>query len=67
MGSVSDENLHFGTLADDPTGVADCDTCSGTAVSGGAPCPSCQDRQQLRNAWWNSSPGPERLRRKLFG
>lgn len=65
--AITDDNLHLGSRENDPTGVADCDQCSGTAVSGGAPCPSCRGRQELRNAWWNSGPGPERLRRKLFG
>ena len=65
MAAVSDENLHFGTLQDDPTGVSDCDICNGTAVVGTEPCQECLQRQQLRNAWWTASGGPERLRETL--
>jgi hypothetical protein len=67
MVAVSEDNLHFGSRPDDPTGVGDCDSCRGGAVVDGAPCSSCRDRQQLRDAWWNSSSGPQRLRRLLDG
>jgi hypothetical protein len=63
--AASEDNLHFGTRPDDPTGVRDCPDCPGTAVVNGMPCPACHDRQQLRNAWWDSSAGPGRLRKTL--
>ena len=67
MSSVSDEDLHLGTLPDDPNGVADCGDCNGHAVVGGTVCPSCRQRQQLRNAWWESSPGSGRLSNWIRG
>jgi hypothetical protein len=63
--TVGETDLHFGTQPDDPTGVRDCPGCSGMAVVDGMPCPACRDRQQLRNAWWNSSAGPGQLRETL--
>lgn len=63
--AVTEDNLHFGSRADDPTGVSDCDACLGKAVVDGAPCADCRARQQLRDAWWNSSAGPQRLWRLL--
>lgn len=65
MSTVTDDNLHFGTLPNDPTGVSDCGTCNGSGVKDGDICPSCLARQEIRNAWWESSGGPERLRRAL--
>lgn len=64
--SVTDDNLHFGSAPDDPTGVRDCAACQGEGTIDRRPCPECSVRQQLRNAWWSSGPGPERLRRKLL-
>lgn len=58
--AVTADNLHFGTDPHDPTGVADCDSCGGRGPDS-ARCESCGDRQQLRDAWWNSSAGPARL------
>ena len=63
--AVTEDNLHFGTHPDDPTGVRDCATCQGDAVVDATPCPDCRARQQLRDAWWNGSSGPERLWRTL--
>lgn len=60
MDNVTDENLHFGTDPNDPTGVRDCEECGGTGPES-VSCPSCGARQQLRDAWWNSSGGPARL------
>ena len=60
MTSVTDDNLHFGTDPSDPTGVNDCESCGGRGPES-ATCTSCQDRQELRNAWWNSSGGPARI------
>jgi hypothetical protein len=59
---VTATDLHFGSEPDDPTGVRDCGTCSGRAVVNGQLCPDCQTRQQLRNAWWASGPGPAQVR-----
>ena len=55
MAAVSNDNLHFGTLPDDPTGVSDCNDCNGHGIKDGAVCPSCRARQEIRNAWWESS------------
>jgi len=59
LAAVTPDGLHFGTDPADPTGVADCEVCGGG--SGLAACESCGARQQLRDAWWNSSTGPARL------
>lgn len=61
------DDLHFGADPDDPTGVRSCDTCHGAAVVNGQICEDCQTRQQLRNAWWASGPGPAELRRLIEG
>ncbi len=65
MATVTEDNLHFGSDPDDPNGVRDCTTCTGSAIVDAAICPDCHSRQQLRTAWWNSSAGPEHLRRTL--
>ena len=58
--AVTDDCLHFGTDPTDPTGVTDCEACGGRGPES-ATCESCGARQQLRDAWWNSSTGPARL------
>lgn len=65
--AVSEDNLRFGSWPGDPTGVHDCDTCHGRRVVNGTPCSRCQARQQVRNAWWAGSTGPDRVRRQLDG
>lgn len=65
MDAISGDNLHLGTLPDDPTGVADCGTCNGHGVVSAAPCQDCAVRQRVRNAWWESFGGTGRLRSKL--
>lgn len=63
--AVSSGDLHFGTLADDPTGTSNCNDCNGQAVVNGTICSSCQSRQQLRNAWFESSDEGRELDNKV--
>lgn len=67
--AVTDDSLCFGSDPSDPNGTADCRTCEGAgtvpAPPRARPCPECHERQRLRNAWWDSGPGPERLAAKL--
>lgn len=60
LDAVTDDGLHFGTDATDPTGTADCEACGGRGPES-VTCESCDARQQLRDAWWKSSGGPARL------
>lgn len=65
--AVSADSLHFGTDPTDPNGTSACSTCLGEGIlrDPARPCPECHQRQQLRNAWWGSGPGPARLAAKL--
>lgn len=48
---------------DDPNGVRNCRTCSGTAVVDGQPCPDCLAVQQERNKQWDDELAQRRAAR----